>query len=233
MAMAAGLSLLSAAERKVRMFPAPHHLTPHTPFTSFTSHILTPFPLLSLHLPHTSLHIITPSPLSLHLPLTPFTSHILTPSPLHPLHILHISHPHTLPTPLFTPPSHLPSHHHTLPTLFTPSPHTLHISHPHTLPTPLFTPPFTSSHPHTLPTLFTSSPHTSPSHPSHLISSHPPQLCQSVDLPPQQYMSCKMHVLKASALKRAGLPSKPKLPRPLTSDQRSKLTTFFSKSGWS
>ena len=183
-----------------------------------------------LFAPH---HLIPPLSTPSHLTTSPFTPplHILlhvshspvesvrreegcishppfTPSPSHPLHISH---------PPFTPsPSHL-----------TPSLYSFPLTPPSHLTPSLYSFPLTS---HTLPLLLP--PHT-PFTFSHLPPSSPPQLCQSADLHPREYMSCKMHVLKASALKRGGLPSKPKLPRPLTSDQRSKLMTFFSKSGWS
>ena len=59
------------------------------------------------------------------------------------------------------------------------------------------------------------------------------QLCQSVGLQPREYIACKTDILRNSALKHNGYPGKLKLPRHLSSEQRSKLMNFFSKSGWS
>ena len=58
------------------------------------------------------------------------------------------------------------------------------------------------------------------------------QLCQSVGVEADEYLSCKSDIMRNSALKRSGYPGKMKLPRHLSSDQRSRLMSFFSKSGW-
>ena len=58
------------------------------------------------------------------------------------------------------------------------------------------------------------------------------QLCQSVRVQPEEYISLKADILKSSALKHSGYPGKLKLPRHLSSEQRSKIMSYFSTNGW-